>query len=34
VTDLVVGSGLPFSEIGTRLLKGVPGQWQLFEVSL
>jgi class 3 adenylate cyclase len=32
VVDLVVGSGLRFSERGERELKGVPGVWRLFEV--
>jgi class 3 adenylate cyclase len=30
VTDLVAGSGLRFREVGTRELRGVPGQWQIF----
>ncbi len=33
VTDLVVGSGLEFSERGTHALKGVPGEWRLFAVA-
>ena len=32
VKDLVVGSGIEFAERGVRELKGVPGQWALFEV--
>jgi len=32
VRDLVAGSGLRFDERGTRVLKGVPGRWQLFAV--
>ena len=32
VKDLVVGSGLEFDAQATRELKGVPGEWQLFEV--
>jgi class 3 adenylate cyclase len=32
VVDLVVGSGLQFSERGEYELKGVPGVWRLFEV--
>lgn len=32
VVDLVAGSGLEFADRGTRELKGVPGQWQLYEV--
>ncbi|HYP91985.1 MAG TPA: adenylate/guanylate cyclase domain-containing protein [Mycobacterium sp.] len=30
VKDLVNGSGIAFQERGTHMLKGVPGQWQLF----
>jgi class 3 adenylate cyclase len=30
VVDLVVGSGLVFTEAGVHELKGVPGQWPLF----
>lgn len=30
VVDLVTGSGLEFDERGTHVLKGVPGEWQLF----
>lgn len=30
VRDLVAGSGLHFSDAGTHVLKGVPGQWDLF----
>jgi pimeloyl-ACP methyl ester carboxylesterase/class 3 adenylate cyclase len=33
VRDLVVGSGLTFSERGEHELKGVPGSWQLFSVA-
>jgi class 3 adenylate cyclase len=33
VKDLVAGSGLGFEDIGTRTLKGVPDDWQLFAVS-
>jgi class 3 adenylate cyclase/predicted alpha/beta hydrolase len=33
VTDLAVGSGLPFMEYGTHELKGVPGTWQLFALA-
>lgn len=32
VKDLVVGSGIEFADRGTHDLKGVPGEWQLFEV--
>jgi class 3 adenylate cyclase len=31
--DLVVGSGIGFSERGTHQLKGVPGTWQLLAVD-
>lgn len=34
VKDLVVGSGLGFVDRGTHVLKGVPGEWQLFAVTL
>lgn len=33
VRDLVVGSGIGFSERGVHTLKGVPGEWQLLAVS-
>jgi class 3 adenylate cyclase len=33
VKDLVVGSGLAFSERGTHELRGVPGQWPLFALE-
>jgi hypothetical protein len=33
VKDLVVGSGIEFSERGTHELKGVPDRWPLFAVS-
>ena len=31
VTDLVVRTGLRFAERGTHPLKGVPGDWPLYE---
>ena len=34
VKDLVVGSGLGFEDRGTHVLKGVPGEWRLFAVTL
>jgi class 3 adenylate cyclase len=34
VKDLVVGSGLGFSEKGTFTLKGVPGTWELFSARV
>lgn len=33
VKDLTAGSGFSFEEIGTRSLKGVPDEWQLFAVQ-
>jgi class 3 adenylate cyclase len=33
VVDLVVGSGLQFTERGARELKGVPGTWRLLAVA-
>jgi class 3 adenylate cyclase len=33
VRDLVVGSGIAFEDRGTRSLKGVPDEWQLFAVA-
>lgn len=33
VKDLVAGSGLRFKERGTHILRGVPGEWQLFVVQ-
>jgi pimeloyl-ACP methyl ester carboxylesterase len=33
VKDLVVGSGISFSDRGTSELKGVPGEWRLFAVD-
>jgi len=33
VKDLVAGSGFTFTDRGSHVLKGVPGQWGLFEVS-
>jgi class 3 adenylate cyclase/pimeloyl-ACP methyl ester carboxylesterase len=32
VKDLVVGSGIEFADCGAHHLKGVPGDWQLYEV--
>jgi class 3 adenylate cyclase len=34
VVDLVVGSGLQFSDRGEQELRGVPGAWRLFAVSV
>jgi pimeloyl-ACP methyl ester carboxylesterase len=33
VRDLVVGSGLPFTDRGEHDLRGVPGPWRLFAVG-
>lgn len=33
VHDLVVGSGIEFTDRGTHELKGIPGSWALFEVT-
>lgn len=33
VKDLVAGSGLRFSDRGTKCLKGVPGEWHIFRVE-
>jgi class 3 adenylate cyclase len=33
VKDLVVGSGIDFSDRGTHPLKGVPGEWRVFSVE-
>ena len=32
--DLVAGSGLGFADRGKHSLKGVPGDWELFTVSV
>jgi class 3 adenylate cyclase len=34
VKDLVAGSGIEFEDRGARKLKGVPGEWRLFAVSV
>jgi len=33
VKDLVVGSGIEFSDRGEQELKGVPGSWKLFAAA-
>jgi len=33
VKDLVAGSGIEFEDRGSRVLKGVPGEWRLFGVA-
>jgi hypothetical protein len=32
--DLATGTDLAFRGVGSATLKGVPGQWELFEASL
>jgi class 3 adenylate cyclase len=34
VKDLVFGSGIEFEDRGPHVLKGVPGEWRLFAVSI
>ena len=34
VKDLVIGSGLHFSDRGSHALKGVPGEWRLFAADV
>ena len=33
VKDLVAGSGLAFEDRGSRELRGIPGEWQLYAVE-
>jgi class 3 adenylate cyclase len=33
VKDLVTGSGIRFQGLGSQVLKGVPGEWQLYSVA-
>ena len=33
VKDLVAGSGLQFNDRGKHTLKGIPGEWRLFQVE-
>jgi hypothetical protein len=33
VRDAVIGSGITFDDRGTHELKGVPGQWRLYDVA-
>jgi class 3 adenylate cyclase len=33
VRELVVGSGIEFEDRGSHVLKGVPGEWRVFEVT-
>jgi class 3 adenylate cyclase len=32
VRDLVVGSDLEFEPAGTHTLKGIPSEWEIYEV--
>jgi class 3 adenylate cyclase len=34
VRDLATGTDLAFASLGTAGLRGVPGQWELFEASI
>jgi class 3 adenylate cyclase len=34
VKDLMVGSGLVFDERGSHELRGVPGEWRVYAVSV
>ena len=34
VKDLMVGSEIPFTDAGTRRLKGVPGDWKLYFIDV
>jgi class 3 adenylate cyclase len=33
VKDLVIGSGLPFTDRGITELKGIPGDWRLYALA-
>jgi class 3 adenylate cyclase len=33
VKDLAAGSGIVFTELGARTLKGIPGEWDLYAVG-
>jgi class 3 adenylate cyclase len=33
VADLVAGSGTNFTDLGTRVFRGAPGEWQLLQVT-
>lgn len=33
VKDLVAGSNLEFADLGSHQLKGIPGEWQIFQVE-
>jgi class 3 adenylate cyclase len=32
VRDILIGSGIRLASLGSRTLKGVPGEWELFSV--
>ena len=34
VKDLVAGSGIEFAGRGAHTLKGIPGEWQIFQVAV
>jgi len=34
VKDLVVGAQIEFADRGARVLKGIPGEWRLFEAMV
>jgi len=34
IVQMVAGSGLEFTELGSRELKGVPGKWELFALTV
>jgi class 3 adenylate cyclase len=34
VKDLVAGSGITFTDRGTHLLRGLPGEWRLYTPDL
>jgi len=33
VKDSVAGSGITFEDRGTKVLKGLPGEWHLYAVA-
>jgi class 3 adenylate cyclase len=33
VRDLAVGSGIVFTERGAQVLRGIPGEWDLYAVT-
>ena len=34
VRDLMAGSGITFTDRGTHILRGIPGEWRLFTPDL